>query len=86
MIKTANLPTWIDIDTAAIILGINKLHVQLLGRDGKLKLMNSSETIKVETSSVMCRLKEIRESRETFALHAAHPGKLIARASSSIDV
>ena len=86
MIKTANLPTWIDIDTAAIILGINKLHVQLLGRDGKLKLMNSSETIKVETSSVMCHLKEICESHEEFTLHVAHPEQLIARASSSIDV
>lgn len=81
---TANLPAWVDINAAATILGLSKLHVRLLGRDGKLKLMTTCGAIKVETSSVMSHLKESCESREAFALHAAHPGRLIARASSAI--
>mgnify|MGYP006913877135 FL=1 len=81
---TAHLPAWVDIDTAATLLGISKLHVRLLGRDDKLKLMTTCGVTKVETSSVVSHLKEISESREAFALHACHPERLIDRATSVI--
>lgn len=81
---TAHLPAWVDIDTAATLLGISKLHVRLLGRDGKLKSVTTCGVTKVETSSVVSHLKEISESREAFALHACHPERLIDRATSVI--
>ena len=81
---TAHLPAWVDIDTAATLLGVSKLHVRLLGRDDKLKLMTVCGVTKVETSSVVSHLKEISESREAFAFHACHPELLIDRATSVI--
>ena len=81
---TANLPSWIDLDSAATILGLSKLHVRLLGRDGKLKMMTTGSGIKVDTSSVMDRLEGCIRSREVFARHAAHQGLLVEQASSAI--
>lgn len=81
---TAHLPAWVGIDAAATLLGLSKLHVRLLGRDGKLKTVTTCGVTKVETSSVVSRLKEISESREAFALHACHPEGLIDRATSVI--
>lgn len=81
---TANLPSWIDLDAAATILGLSKLHVRLLGRDGKLKTMTTDSGVKIDTSSVMGRLEGSIRSREVFALHAAHQGRLVEQASSAI--
>lgn len=81
---TENLPSWIDLESAATILGLSKLHIRLLGRDGKLKMMTTDSGIKVDTSSVMGRLEGCMKSREVFALHAAHQGRLVEEASSAI--
>jgi len=80
----AKLPSWIDLDSAATILGVSKLHIRLMGRDGKLKMMTTGSGIKVETSSVMSRLEGCMRSREVFALHAAHQGRLVEQAANAI--
>lgn len=81
---TANLPSWIDLESAASILGLSKLHIRLLGREGKLKMKTTASGIEVDTSSVMSRLEGCTRSREVFALHAAHQGHLVEQASSAI--